>query len=251
MEDRPQDQGVAVRVGLPGGSGLLLRVRRGHGGGIGGDGCLDLGPEGPDGAALRPPQDLPPALLGLAQAAALAVLRPLRPWPQRPCTLRTPEGPRQGWRAWNRVQLEFPAPLFRELNPAEVRNLDLPARASAWRVTLDRGALAVALPDRTALLAWLPPGDLGPALQRQGLATLVLCAPGSGSVLIRSWLDTGQEAASPLAAGAAACLWQRGIPGRSRVLVRWPCSGEFTRGRLLAGAHAIQRLHLDLWARQD
>lgn len=251
MEDRPQEQGVVVRAGLPGGPGLLLRVRRCGNGGIGGDGCLDLGPEGPDGAALRPPQDLPPALLGLAQAAALAVLRPLRPWPQRPCTLRTPEGPRQGRRTWNRVLLEFPAPLFREPDPDEVRNLGLPARASAWRVTLDRAALAVALPEPAALPVWRPPGDLGPALQRQGLAALVLCAPGSGQVLVRSWLDSGQEAASPLAAGAAACLWRRGTPGRSRVLLRWPGSGESTRAGLQAGAREIQRLHLDLWARQE
>lgn len=243
MEDRLGEQGVMVRAGLCGDTGVCLRVRRsGNGGNVE---CLTLGAETPDGVPLRYPPGLAQARHGLALAAALAACRP-GPWP---CswTLRTPDGPRQVRRSWGRILVEYPAPLLRDLDPAEARALGLGRGQTACRVTLDGAALVLSCADQAALLAWRPPDDLGERLQGQGLACLVLCVPDAQDVLARSWLDSGQELPSPLAAGAAACLWQRSHAG-TRVAVRWPGGGS-TQVRLRVGPREIERLHLSLWAK--
>lgn len=242
MGDRLEDQAVAVRVGLSARSGMVLPVLRARNGADASGDCLVLGPETPEGAALRYPAGLPPAQQGLALAAALHVLRPPRPWTQAPCTLRTPDGPRQAWRRLGRVLVEFPAPLLRELTRTEGLRLD----PAPWRVTLDRAMLAARCPDLATLLAWRPPGDLAAGLRAQDLAGLVLCVPGPRGPLVRSWLDTGQELPSPLAAGTAASLcWRNGGRG-ARLWVRWPVSGETQEVRLRIGPAGIERLHLPL-----
>lgn len=246
MADRLEDQAVAVRVGLSTRSGMVLPVlRTGNGTEASGD-CLVLGPETPEGATLRYPAALPPAQQGLALAAALHLLRPPRPWPQAPCTLRTPDGPRQAWRCLGRILVEFPAPLLRKLTRTEALGFD----PVPWRITLDRALLAARCPDLETLLSWRMPEGLAAGLHDQGLAGLVLCAPGPRGPLVRSWLDTGQELPTPLAAGAAACLWQRGGGRGTRVLVRWPVSGETQEVRLRIGPAGIERLFLPLRVRR-
>lgn len=252
MADRLEDQAVAVRVGLSARSGLVLPVlRTGNGTEACGD-CLVLGPETPEGAVLRYPAALPAAQQGLALAAALHALRPLRPWPQAPCTLRTPDGPRQAWRCRGRILVEFPAPLLRELTPTEVLAVGLdaaPPASAPWRITLDRAMLAARCPDLETLSAWRMPEGLAAGLRDQGLAGLVLCVLGPHGPLVRSWLDTGQELPSPLAAGAAVSLWWRNSGRETRVQVRWPASGEALEVRLRIGPSGIERLHLPLRVR--
>ena len=198
MADRLEDQAVAVRVGLSARSGLVLPVlRTGNGTEACGD-CLVLGPETPEGAVLRYPAALPPALQGLALAVGLGAS---------------------------------------------------PLASAPWRITLDRAMLAARCPDLETLLAWRMPEGLAAGLRDQGLAGLVLCVLGPHGPLVRSWLDTGQELPSPLAAGAAACLWQRGGRDRGRVAVRWPVSGEALEVRFRIGPSGIERLHLPLRVR--
>lgn len=169
-----------------------------------------------------------------------------RPWPQAPCTLRTPDGPRQAWRGLGRILVEFPAPLVRELTETEALRLN----PAPWRITLDRGMLAGTCPDLATLLAWRMSGDLTAGLRAQGLAGLVLCIPGPQGPLVRSWLDTGQELPSPLAAGAAASLCWRDHGRGTRVRVRWPVSREAQEVRLRIGPVGIERLHLPLRVRR-
>lgn len=253
MADRLGDQGIAVCVGISLRAGLRLRVCcPGDGTKSAGD-CLELGPETPDGAVLRYPASLPAAQRALALAAALEVLRPARPWPQAPCTLRTPDGPRQGQRHWGRLLVEFPAPLFRRLHADEILAAGLApgflaAHPGPCRITLDGAMLAAVCRDRESLSVWRAPKDLGSRLNSLGLDGLVLCVWDRRGPLVRSWLDTGQEVPSPLAAGVAACLWHDAGHVTTRVPVIWPASRESAEVRPRLGPSGIHRLDVVLRA---